>query len=322
MNVRNEFLIPLYTSVLKIRLVEEAIADRYTEWQMRCPVHLSIGQEASAAGICAHLRDTDTIASTHRSHAHYLAKGGSLPAMIAELYGKIGGCVDGRGGSMHLFDQEAGVMPCLPIVGSSIPMGVGAALSSKLNGQDTISVVFLGDGAVEEGIFHESANFASIRRLPVIFAVENNFYSVCTPLGQRQPDRPLEELASVHAIASVRIDGNDAVAVYDAMAEAVRRARTGSGPSLLVMETYRLREHCGPLYDLDLGYRDQAEYDSWEARCPVGLLREKLSEALGWTDQDDAKLRREIGQKINDAFEFAAAAPFPDADKASEHVYV
>ena len=201
-------------------------------------------------------------------------------------------------------------------------MGVGAALSSKLNGQDTISVVFLGDGAVEEGIFHESANFASIRRLPVIFAVENNFYSVCTPLGQRQPDRPLEELASVHAIASVRIDGNDAVAVYDAMAEAVRRARTGSGPSLLVMETYRLREHCGPLYDLDLGYRDQAEYDSWEARCPVGLLREKLSEALGWTDQDDAKLRREIGQKINDAFEFAAAAPFPDADKASEHVYV
>ena len=178
----------LYREMLRIRLVEEAIAERYGEQEMRCPVHLSDGQEGIAAGACMALRKTDKIVSTHRSHGHYLAKQGNLKAMLCEIYGRAPGCVGGRGGSMHLLDDEAGVLACLPIVGTSVPLGVGVAYAAKKKGEDTVAAVFLGDAVMEEGVFHECANFAALHALPVVFVCENNDLSFYTSL-EVQPMR-------------------------------------------------------------------------------------------------------------------------------------
>src|SRR5580704_14655173 len=177
----------LFTAMLRIRLIEEEIAARYAQEKMRCPIHLSIGQEAVAVGVSSVLRRTDQIVTTHRCHAHYLAKGGDLKAMLCELMGREPGCCSGRGGSMHLFDRDAGVLLSLPIVAASIPIGVGAAFAMKRKKQDNVAVIYLGDASVEEGVFHESANFAALRRLPAIFICENNLYSVYTALHDRQP---------------------------------------------------------------------------------------------------------------------------------------
>src|SRR5581483_333859 len=177
----------LYHQMLRIRAVEEAIAALYSEQQMRCPVHLSIGQEAVAAGSCAAVEQTDYAMSGHRSHAHYLAKGGSLRAMMAEIYGKAAGCCGGKGGSMHLVDLAAGFLGAVPIVGSTIPIAVGTAFASKARGESRVTLSFFGEGATEEGVFHESINFASLKKLPVVFVCENNFYSVYSPLSVRQP---------------------------------------------------------------------------------------------------------------------------------------
>ncbi len=287
---------------------------------MRCPVHLSIGQEAAAAGVCQHLLPSDVISSAHRSHAHYLAKGGDVNAMLAELYGKKDGC-GGRGGSMHLLDLDAGVLPCLPIIGASISTGVGAAFSFVQRGMDSVSVVFLGDAAVEEGLFHECANFAVLKNLPVLFVCENNKYSVCTPLQERQPGRPITDLAVAHAMKTAHADGNDATAVFDVASAAIERARRGNGPTFLQLDTYRIQEHCGPLLDLELGFRDQDEYRAWSDRDPLKIQRQRLEEAMGWSNQDEEDLRREIDGLIAAAYAFAKAAPFPEIKAAGDHVH-
>ncbi|HLN08988.1 MAG TPA: thiamine pyrophosphate-dependent dehydrogenase E1 component subunit alpha, partial [Xanthobacteraceae bacterium] len=270
------FAVELYRSMLRIRMVEEEIAKRYAQQEMRCPVHLSIGQEATAVGACAALRPDDQIITSHRGHAHYLAKGGDLKAMLAEIYGRSTGCCGGRGGSMHLFDDEAGVLASVPIVGSFIPLGTGAALSYRLANQDRVCIVFLGDGATEEGAFHESVNFAAVHRIPVIFFVENNLYSCYTGLADRQPNRPLSDLARAYGIPSAQVDGNDVLAVHATTAPAVSRARAAKGPTLIVADTYRWREHCGPNYDNDIGYRTVDEFHAWRARCPVESHAKRL----------------------------------------------
>ena len=214
----------LYRSMLNIRLVEEGIAERYDEQEMRCPVHLSIGQEAAASGVGLALHEKDRIFSTHRSHAHYLAKGGDLRAMLAEIYGKAEGCVGGRGGSMHLMDPNAGMMASIPIVGSCIPLAVGTALSDAIDGNNRVSIAYLGDASIEEGVFHESANFARLRDLPVLFVCENNLYSVYSHLEIRQPDRPLTAVAAAHNIRASHHDGNDVEAVHRATIQAANLA--------------------------------------------------------------------------------------------------
>ncbi len=239
----------LYREMLRIRLVEEAIAERYGEQEMRCPVHLSDGQEGIAVGACLALRKEDKIVSTHRSHGHYLAKQGSLKAMLCEIYGRAPGCVGGRGGSMHLLDDEVGVLACLPIVGTSVPLGVGVAYAAKRKGEDTVVTVFLGDAVMEEGVFHESANFAALHALPVVFVCENNDLSFYTSLEVRQPDRPMTDIAKAHTLEVCELDGNDAGAVFEAMSGAVEKARNGGGPSFLMCNTRRWREHCGSRYD-------------------------------------------------------------------------
>ena len=311
----------LFCRMLRIRLVEEAIADRYSEQEMRCPVHLSIGQEAAAVGACAPLMADDVIVSNHRSHSHYLAKGGDLDAMLGEIYGRVTGCCGGRGGSMHLFDPKAGILASVPIVASTIPLAVGAALTFQQRQKDCISVAFLGDGATEEGVFHESLNFASLHALPVIFFVENNLYSVYTPLHDRQPDRSLTDYAMAHAIPSEQVDGNDVEAVFQSMTHCVRRARAGKGPTLLVVDTYRWLEHCGPNFDNDLGYRSENEYEKWRRRCPIQMHRVKLVDRGTLTPELEIRMTAEIQSEIDAAFETARTAPFPDPETAGLKVY-
>lgn len=311
----------LYRSMLRIRLVEERIADRYAEQEMRCPVHLSIGQEAVAVGVCAELRRDDQIVSTHRCHAHYLAKGGDLKAMLAEIYGKAAGCCGGRGGSMHLFDDAAGMMLSLPIVASSMPIAVGVALAFRQEGRDGVAATFFGDGSIEEGVFHESMNFASLHKLPVLFVLENNLYSCYTGLSDRQPARPLADLALAHAMASETADGNDLNAVRAATARAVARARAGAGPTLLVFDTYRWREHCGPNYDNDIGYRTGEEFEAWKAGCPVERTGRALRAAGLLDDAAAAAMRLTLAAEIDDAFVFARETPFPAQETVKDHIY-
>jgi pyruvate dehydrogenase E1 component alpha subunit len=288
---------------------------------MRCPVHLSIGQEAVPVGVCAALNLKDEIVSTHRCHAHYLAKGGDLKAMLAEIYGRATGCCGGRGGSMHLMDPSVGMALSLPVVSSAIPVAVGFALGYRQRAEDRVAAAFLGDGSVEEGVFHEAMNFAALKKLPVIFVLENNLYAVYTKLADRQPDRPLEALAHAHGMDARRVDGNDVEGVARAAADAVQRARRGDGPSLLIFDTYRWREHCGPGYDNDIGYRTEAEFLAWQARCPIDRLRRSLTSTGLLDSAQEAAIARIIGTEIEEAFQAARDAPFPPGSSAAQHVY-
>ncbi len=311
----------LFRAMLRIRMVEEEIAARYSQEKMRCPVHLSIGQEAVPVGLSALLGPADQAVSTHRCHAHYLAKGGDLKAMLCEIMGREPGCCGGRGGSMHLFDREVGMLLSLPIVAASIPVGVGAALAMKQRGQRSVAIIYLGDASVEEGAFHESANFASLHKLPAIFVCENNLYSVYTPLDERQPRRPISELARAHGMPATEVDGNDAIAVHNAARPLLERAREGEGPGFLLAETYRWREHCGPNYDNALGYRTEAEFESWKARDPVRLLGERLAKDGMLAASRRRAMEAEIAAEIADAFAFAEAAPFPRPDSIASQLY-
>lgn len=316
-----EMLVPLYRAMRRIRLVELEISKRYAEQKMRCPVHLSVGQEAIAVGVCSVLERADQAVSTHRCHAHYLAKGGKLNAMMAELYGKSTGCCGGRGGSMHLFDADAGLLLSLPIVASSIPVGVGAALGFALRGEPHVAAVFLGDASLEEGVWHESANFAARHRLPVVFVCENNLYSVYTHLNDRQPDRPLTKLAEAHGIPARHVDGNNLDVVVRVTGELVDRARRGEGPGFLLADTYRWLEHCGPNYDNTIGYRTEDEFKIWQSRCPVEGLRRQLEKMGLWDTGREAVLLRDVQAEIDAAFRFAEESPFPELRTAAEGVY-
>jgi len=307
----------LYRSMLRIRRIEEALAQRYTEQEMRCPMHLCIGQEAIAVGVCAALRADDVMFGNHRAHGHYLAKGGSLNAMVAELYGRTDGCCGGRGGSMHLIDLEVGFLGATPIVGGTVPLAVGAAWSGTLQGKDRIGVVFFGDGCMEEGVMHESLNFASLHKLPILFVCENNQFSVYTRLNERQPARPIHGIAQGHGIPAYSGDGNDVEGVLALAQTAVDRARRGEGPQFLEFSTYRWREHCGPNFDDELNYRSVEEIDNGRKDCPLtrySTLHPELADML-------PRLEAEIDAEIAVAFDFALASPKPSTAQAQECVY-
>ena len=321
-SARLELAQHLLREMERIRLVEETIADRYPQQQMRCPVHLSIGQEAPAAGVCSALRADDQAMSGHRSHAHYLAKGGNLEAMIAEMHGRVTGCCGGRGGSMHLIDRAAGFVGAVPIVGSTIPIATGLAFADKLRGRDRVTIAFFGDAATEEGVFHESINFAQLHRLPIVYVCENNLYSVYSPMRVRQSDtRAIHQIAAGHGLLTRHGDGNDVLAVHDLTSAAAAHARSGAGPVFLELATYRWREHCGPGWDNHIGYRSEDEYEAWRVLDPIAALQRRLTEAGAFDPHAHAHAIQSIQTEIDRAFAAAEAAPYPVSGSMEQHVY-
>ena len=311
-----------YHTMLRIRMVEETIAKRYSEWKMRCPTHLSTGQEAVATGVCIALKKDDFVLSNHRSHAHYLAKGGDLNKMVAEIYGKATGCSSGRGGSMHLIDQGHGFMGSTSIVGSTIPLAVGLGLSIVLNKTNQVSCVFFGDASVEEGVFFESVNFAVLRKLPVLFVCENNLYSVYSPLGVRQPEgRKIFEMTRGLGIPSEHCDGNNVWEVFSMVDKAAAGIREGKGPHFLEFSTYRWREHCGPNFDNDLGYRTEEEFLSWKERDPIAILESQLWGQNAISQVKIGEMQASIQKEVDEAFDFAENSPFPHPEEAFTALY-
>jgi TPP-dependent pyruvate/acetoin dehydrogenase alpha subunit len=312
----------LFAQMYRIRAVEEEIALRYPQGKMRCPVHLSIGQEAIPAVFADSIRTTDFAVSTHRGHAHYLAKGGNLNAMIAEIYGKATGCAKGKGGSMHLIDLAVNFMGTSAIVGNSIPVGVGLALSAQLKETDQISCVFLGDGAVEEGVFYESVNFAAVRKLPVLFICENNLYSVYSPLSVRQPQgRSIAKMVEAMGIKVATGAASDLMSCNQVMKDAVNAVRAGQGPYFLEFSTYRWREHCGPNFDNDIGYRAQDEFLAWQERDPLTHLERALNQSEPEVQLEVDDIKSSVKAELQSTFEAAEAAPFPAASEAYQDVY-
>lgn len=306
----------------RIRAIEESIAHHYSEGKMRCPVHLSIGQESIPAIFAEIVNQKDFTVSTHRGHAHYLAKGGNLNAMIAELYGKASGCSRGKGGSMHLIDRNVNFMGTSAIVGNSIPVGVGLALSIELKGTDQISCIFLGDGAIEEGVFYESINFAAVRNLPVLFICENNLYSVYSPLSVRQPKgRSIAKMVEAMGVKTGVGHGSDLINSKDLMEEAFNEVRAGHGPYFLEFSTYRWREHCGHAFDNDIGYRSQEEFLEWQAKDPLLILEKSLSQTHSDSLKQIDEIKLFLNSELKTAFDFAEKSPFPLQHEAYEDVY-
>lgn len=310
----------MYATMLRTRLFEEKAADLLEANEIKCPTHLYIGQEAIGAGMCAALRKDDYIFGTHRSHGHYLAKGGDMKKMMAELLGKQTGCSKGRGGSMHLIAIEVGVLGTVPIVSGTIPLAVGAALASKLRREDRVSVAFFGDGALEEGTCQESLNLAAHRKLPVIFVCENNFYSSHLALLERRAEDMIPKTAEAHGMPGVRVDGNDVIEVYAAAAEAVQRSRDGEGPTLLECRTYRWRGHVGPAWDIDVGVQRKDELSEWLKKDPIVHLKEHLVQE-GVRSEELEKISSDAQQEVEAAVAFARESPYPEEKELMYYIF-
>lgn len=311
----------MFREMLRIRNVELHMESLYHLDEMKTPIHLCIGQEAVAVGVCAALRKDDTIMSNHRGHGHYLAKGGDLRAMIAELYCRETGCSRGRGGSMHLVDISVGHPGSSSIVGGGIPICTGIAIAFQMKKLDRVSAVFFGDGAADEGVLYESLNFAMLKKLPAIYIFENNQWSVCSPVSARHPCENVFHKAPQGKLMTKRIDGNDVAAVYNAAVEAVARARAGQGPSFIECITYRIRGHAGSFSDANLGYRTQDEIDSWEARCPVEKFKKQLLEDKTISGKEIEAMNSGIQKEIEEAFEYAQNSPLPKVEDVGLYLF-
>ena len=305
----------LYRSLYLIRRVEEEIALVYPTDKIKSPVHLAIGQEAVSVGVCGALRGDDVVSGTYRSHALYLAKGGDLPRMLAELYGKATGCARGKGGSMHLIDPAAGVLGTSAVVGTTIPIAVGYAYASKLRGRDIVVASVFGDGAVEEGAFHESLNFAALRALPVLFVCENNFYAIHAPQRTRQSTLDLVGRVASYGIPGERIESGDVREIHARTAAAVAAIRGGGGPRFLECLTYRWKEHVGPREDFEAGYRSRREAEPWQERDEVVRVGARLDPGAR------AGLEAAVEGEIRAAFAFAEASPFPEPAELHADVF-
>jgi len=317
-----EILFELFHSMLRVRRIEEEIERRYHEDQMKTPIHLVIGQEATCVGCCAALETEDLVFAGHRTHGAYLAKGGDLKAMLCEMHCRINGCVGSRGGSMHLIDRSVGMAGTSAIVGGALPIATGAALAGKIQGLNRVCTVFFGDAATEEGVCSESLNFAALKRLPIVFFCENNFYSVQSPLATRQPPaREIYKWAEGHAVPAVQVDGTDVLEVYEAMKQAVARARRGEGPTFIEAVVYRFRAHGGAGDDSHTGYRNVKEREAWEAFCPVENFYQFLVSKGAIDPVTRDRMEQDIRKEVLDAFEFALASPNPQERDLYTHAY-
>jgi pyruvate dehydrogenase E1 component alpha subunit len=309
----------MYRAMVRIRVFEECVAELVERGDVRTPCHLYIGQEAVAVGVCTAVDRQDYIWGAHRSHGHYLAKGGDLAAMMAEILGRRTGCSAGRGGSMHLAAPEVGLLGTVPLVAATIPLAVGAGMAAKLRNDGRVSVSFFGDGATEEGHFYESLNLATLYGLPVIFVCENNLYASHLHIKERRCGEQLAVLAEAHGMPAVTLDGNDVLAVYEATGRAVDRARRGGGPTFLECLTYRWRGHVGASWDMDVGVKRRDDLKAWLERDPIEKARDGLTErgvARTTLDAIDADIRREI----EGAVAFACESEYPDAGELMKYV--
>ena len=307
--------------LIRIRQFEDRVADLLDTDDINCPTHLYTGQEAVAVGVCQALSIDDYIWGTHRSHGHYLAKGGNMDTMMAELYGKETGCSHGRGGSMHLLAKEVGILGTVPLVGATIPMAVGSALVSSIKKDQKVSVAFVGDGATEEGVFHEALNFASLKKLPVIFVCENNLYSSHLRIEDRRSQNNIYKSAEAHGMEGITVDGNNTLDVYQKAVEAVTKARSGLGPTLIECKTYRWRGHVGPSWDLDVNIREKEELDHWMEKDPIEILSKEMIQTNEITPQDLDAIKQAVASEIESSVEFARKSPFPDVKELSKNVY-
>lgn len=309
-------LADLYRSLYRIRRVEEEVARIYPTDRIKSPCHLSIGQEAVSVGVCEALRPTDVAFGTYRGHALYLAKGGDLRKMIAELYGKATGCAGGKGGSMHLVDVEAGVMGASAIVGTSLPQSVGYAYALKLERKGRLVASFFGDGATEEGAFHESLLFAALKKVPLLLICENNGYAIHARQTDRQPADNLCERVRAYGIPAQRIEGNDVRELYAHVKQAVDTIRTGKGgPYFFECMTYRWMEHVGPNTDWHAGYRSRTEADPWIDTDQVRIIGDLLD------CESRCALEAEVEAEIRDAFQFAEESPWPDPSQLTTDIF-
>jgi acetoin:2,6-dichlorophenolindophenol oxidoreductase subunit alpha len=320
-NISPTTLRMLYMTMLRIRKFEEKVAELISQKEIKCPTHLYIGQEAVATGVCANLRRADYVLSNHRNHGHYIAKGGDMKALMAEMYGKATGCSRGRGGSMHLASPEQGLPGSAAIVAGTIPLAVGAALAFSMQKKNSVSVAFFGDGAVGEGVFYESLNFASLKKLPVVFVCENNLYSTHLPISACLANIQIWEKAEAFNMPGIRVDGNNVVEIFQAAKEAIDDARLGKGPTLIECMTYRWRGHVGPSDDLDKGLRSREELDYWMQRCPIKALEEFLLTHGIIAKSEKIKIIESIDQEIEESVIFAKKSPYPDERSYLNYIF-
>ena len=316
-NTKLKLDVQRYLSLLRTRRVEEILASEYRKGVMRTPTHFGIGQEAIAVGVCAALLSKDVVYTHHRSHTHYLARGGDLLGLIAELLGREDGCSRGRGGSVHLVDRSVGFLGSSPILGHSLALAAGSALAFQMDASMQVAVAFFGEGALDEGAAWESLNYAAIKKLPVLFICENNLYATESPMSVRHPvGTSICNKVNAFGVSSIQIDGNDLNQVYEESKKAVEICRSGNGPFFIECMTYRWLEHVGPMSDHEVNrtYRSKEELSEWMTRCPVKrsgelLIRSGLAtqdDLYRWLDEVDA----EIMQSLSDAYK----SPWPEPE--------
>lgn len=310
--------VEIYRTMVKIRRFDEIVIQLFADGEIPGFMHLYIGEEAVAAGVCAALNKSDYITSTHRGHGHCIAKGGRLDYMMAELFGRKTGYCKGKGGSMHIADLDIGILGANGIVSGGIPTAVGAAVGIQYQDDDRVAVSFFGDGATNVGQFHEACNLASIWELPVIFVCENNLFAQTTPRTEHQKIKDVAARASAYDMPAVTVDGNDVIEVYQAAKEAVKRARDGGGPTFIECKTYRWRGH----WEGDpQPYRTQDEVKEWKLKCPITRFRRYLIENKVMLKQELESIDKIIEDELQKAVEFARISPFPEPEEALDDVY-
>ncbi len=318
--ISDQTLLDLHRRMVRIRIFEETAGKLMEDGKIPGALHLYVGQEAVAAGVMVHLGNDDWITSTHRGHGHLIAKGGEFDRMFAELYGKATGYCKGKGGSMHICAMELGMLGANGIVGGGPPLAVGAAFSSRFRKTSNVACTFFGDGASNEGAFHEAANMAGLFKLPVVFVCENNGFGEYTAQANHQAIVDVADRAAGYGMPGVVVDGMDAVAVYEAAGEAIDRARRGEGPTLLECKTYRFYDHVG-VRGMGLSYRSDEEVARWKKRDPIKLLEERLAEQNILSPDQAQAVHDEVTREVEQAVAYADSSPLPEPDDLLEDVY-
>jgi len=319
--IENIVLLDILNRMIKIRMFELRVAKIAENQEIQDPVHLYIGQEAIAASVCVNLNDDDYVYSTHRSHGHYLAKGGNMEKLMAEIYCRETGCSRGRGGSMHIIDKKVSFMMSSPIVGGSIPIAAGSALASKMKGKGQVSVAFFGDGATDEGVFYESINFAAVYKLPVIFVCENNGFSTHLPDFLRQSNTSVADRIKGFNINTDKVDGNNPYEIYNAVSNMIERARDNEGPSLIECTTYRWLSHVGYWQDLDIGFRKKKDVEYWMNKCPIDFLSNDLISKGILQEVDFMEMKEKMQQQVEESVNYAKNSPYPDPLEIEEGLF-